>query len=114
DKFYGKLILELGNEVCSSVEQGTDAMEKLVEKLGNTEDKVKCKKLKKELEEASVDAVITAERARQANVKNDASGSVPVRGQDATPAIREFTFAGFMKCNPAVFRGVKGSVELQR
>nr|GEU63255.1 putative reverse transcriptase domain-containing protein [Tanacetum cinerariifolium] len=62
----------------------------------------------------SVDAVITAERARQANVKNDASGSVPVRGQDATPAIREFTFAGFMKCNPAVFRGVKGSVELQR
>nr|GFD16359.1 hypothetical protein [Tanacetum cinerariifolium] len=35
-----------------SVEQGTDAMEKLVEKLGNTEDKVECKKLKKELEEA--------------------------------------------------------------
>nr|GEZ82771.1 hypothetical protein [Tanacetum cinerariifolium] len=52
DKFYGKLILELGNEVHSSVEQGTAAMEKLVEKLGNTEDKVKCKKLKKELKEA--------------------------------------------------------------
>ncbi|GJZ61374.1 hypothetical protein Tco_0617511, partial [Tanacetum coccineum] len=34
DKFYGKLILELGNEVHSSVEQGTTAMEKLVEKLG--------------------------------------------------------------------------------
>ncbi|GKA24266.1 hypothetical protein Tco_0710299 [Tanacetum coccineum] len=34
------------------VEQGTAAMEKLVEKLGNTEDKVECKKLKKELEEA--------------------------------------------------------------
>nr|GEV04890.1 hypothetical protein [Tanacetum cinerariifolium] len=47
DKLYGKLILELGNEVRSSVEQGTDAMEKLVEKLGNTEDKVDCKKLKK-------------------------------------------------------------------
>ncbi|GJS11119.1 hypothetical protein Tco_0367915 [Tanacetum coccineum] len=52
DKLYGKLILELGNEVRSSVEQGTAAMEKLVEKLGNVEEKVECKKLKKELEEA--------------------------------------------------------------
>ncbi|GKC34713.1 hypothetical protein Tco_1047097 [Tanacetum coccineum] len=52
DEYYGKLILDLGNEVSSSVEQGTAAMEKLVEKLGNAEDKVECKKLKKELEEA--------------------------------------------------------------
>nr|GEZ15750.1 putative reverse transcriptase domain-containing protein [Tanacetum cinerariifolium] len=52
DKFYGKLILELGNEVCYSVGQRTTAMEKLVEKLGNTKDKVECKKLKKELKEA--------------------------------------------------------------
>ncbi|GKD45921.1 hypothetical protein Tco_1270566, partial [Tanacetum coccineum] len=51
DEYYGKLILELGNEVHSSVEQGTAAMEKLVERLGNAEDKVECKKLKKELEE---------------------------------------------------------------
>nr|GEY56541.1 reverse transcriptase domain-containing protein [Tanacetum cinerariifolium] len=48
DMFYGKLIWELGNEVCSSVEQGTAAMEKLVEKLGNTEDKIECNKLKKQ------------------------------------------------------------------
>nr|GEV78264.1 putative reverse transcriptase domain-containing protein [Tanacetum cinerariifolium] len=94
DKFYGELILELGNEVCSSVEQGTAAMENLVEKLGNTEDKVECKKLKKELEEAkfsntflrmqneqdSVDAAIAAKRARQANVMNDASRSGLARG----------------------------------
>nr|GFD44519.1 hypothetical protein [Tanacetum cinerariifolium] len=40
DKFYGKLILEFRNEVRSSVEQGTVAMERLVEKLRNTEDKV--------------------------------------------------------------------------
>nr|GEV91355.1 putative reverse transcriptase domain-containing protein [Tanacetum cinerariifolium] len=33
DEFYGKLILELGNEVRFSVEQGTTAVEKLVEKL---------------------------------------------------------------------------------
>nr|GEW08924.1 putative reverse transcriptase, RNA-dependent DNA polymerase [Tanacetum cinerariifolium] len=123
DKFYGKLILELGNEVRSSVDQGTAAMEKLVEKLGNTKEKVECKKLKKQerpnkainvliedekspmsesrgspldlimpLESAlmtqaairrmikdSVDAAIAAERARQANVRNDASGFGPAR-----------------------------------
>ncbi|GKD48905.1 hypothetical protein Tco_1277881 [Tanacetum coccineum] len=52
DEYYGKLILDLGNEVRSSVEQGTAAMEKVVEKLGNAKDKVECKRLKKELEEA--------------------------------------------------------------
>ncbi|GJT70318.1 hypothetical protein Tco_1029604, partial [Tanacetum coccineum] len=52
DEYYGKLILDLGNEVRSSAEQGTTAMEKLVEKLNNAEDKAKSKKLKKELEEA--------------------------------------------------------------
>nr|GEW42269.1 hypothetical protein [Tanacetum cinerariifolium] len=132
DKFYGKLILELGNEVRYSVEQGMTTMEKLVEKLGNTKDKVECNKLKKELEEArlfsvrcdrimplksapmtqaairrmikdSIDATIAAAQARQVNVRNDDSRSRPVRGQDAAPAIRECTFIGFMKCNPAVF-----------
>ncbi|GKA62658.1 hypothetical protein Tco_0762177 [Tanacetum coccineum] len=52
DEYYGKLILDLGNEVRFSVEQGTAAMERLVEKLGNAKDKVECKNLKKELEEA--------------------------------------------------------------
>ncbi|GJU85829.1 hypothetical protein Tco_1293375 [Tanacetum coccineum] len=52
DEYYGKLILDLGNEVRSSVEQGTATMERLVEKLGNTKDKAECKRLKKELEEA--------------------------------------------------------------
>ncbi|GJT44535.1 hypothetical protein Tco_0953250 [Tanacetum coccineum] len=41
DKLYGKLILDLGNEVRSSVEQGTAAMEKLVERLGDTEYKIR-------------------------------------------------------------------------
>nr|GEV48390.1 putative reverse transcriptase domain, ribonuclease H-like domain, aspartic peptidase domain protein [Tanacetum cinerariifolium] len=62
----------------------------------------------------SVNAAIAAERARLANVRNDASGSRPVRGQDATPAIRECTFAWFIKCNLAVFYGVEGVVELRR
>ncbi|GJW45990.1 hypothetical protein Tco_0077636 [Tanacetum coccineum] len=52
DEYYSKLILDLGNEVRSSVEQGMAAMEKLVEKLGNAEYKAESKKLKKELEEA--------------------------------------------------------------
>ncbi|GJU17754.1 hypothetical protein Tco_1145720 [Tanacetum coccineum] len=38
--------------IRSSVEQGTAAMEKLVEKLENVEEKAECKKLKRELEEA--------------------------------------------------------------
>nr|GFA99506.1 hypothetical protein [Tanacetum cinerariifolium] len=181
DKFYGKLILELGNEVCSSMEQGTTTMEKLVKKLGNTEDKVECKKLKKELEEARfsntflrmqnervekdlywtrvrahkfyqemirrgfvfkespneainvpiedekshmselresprdpyVDAAIATEQERKANVRNDASGSRLARSHDAAPIVHECTFAGFIKCNPAVFRGVEGAVELR-
>nr|GEU84482.1 hypothetical protein [Tanacetum cinerariifolium]GEW75071.1 hypothetical protein [Tanacetum cinerariifolium] len=54
DELYGKLILDLGNKVRSSIEQGTAVMEKLVEKLGNAEDKVECKKMMKELEEASI------------------------------------------------------------
>nr|GEV12727.1 hypothetical protein [Tanacetum cinerariifolium] len=52
DEFYGKLILDLGNEVHSSVVQGMTVMEKLVEKLRNAKDKVECKKLKNKLKEA--------------------------------------------------------------
>nr|GEV27766.1 reverse transcriptase domain-containing protein [Tanacetum cinerariifolium] len=130
--------------VSMSVEQGTDAMEKLVEKLGNAEGKVECKKLKKELEEArgfmfeerpneaiyvsikdeeptirrmikeNVDAAIAAERARHANVGNDARGSGPVRGQDSAHTAREYAFAEFMKCNPTAFYGTEGAVELLR
>ncbi|GKB96878.1 hypothetical protein Tco_0983015, partial [Tanacetum coccineum] len=44
-------VYEVGNEVRSSVNQGTATIEKLVEKLGNTKEKAECKKLKKELEE---------------------------------------------------------------
>ncbi|GJS79403.1 hypothetical protein Tco_0729284 [Tanacetum coccineum] len=135
DEYYGKLIFDLGNKVRSSVDQGTATMEKLVEKLGNAEDKAECKKLKKELEEArimppksvhmtqaaihrmikeNVDADIAAELARHANVRNDARGSRPVKGQDATPTARECTFAGFMKCNPIAFLGTEGAIELLR
>ncbi|GJR99234.1 putative reverse transcriptase domain-containing protein [Tanacetum coccineum] len=52
DKYYGKLIADLDNEVRSSVEEGAAAMENLVRKLGNPEERNECKKLKKELEES--------------------------------------------------------------
>ncbi|GJY39896.1 retrovirus-related pol polyprotein from transposon TNT 1-94 [Tanacetum coccineum] len=45
-------LFDLGNEVRSSTEEGMVAMKNLVRKLGNAEEKAKCKKLKKELEEA--------------------------------------------------------------
>ncbi|GKA32547.1 putative reverse transcriptase domain-containing protein [Tanacetum coccineum] len=62
----------------------------------------------------SVDAAIAAERVRHANTGNEARGSGPVRGQDAAPIVHECTFAGFMKCNPTVFRGIEGAVKLRR
>ncbi|GJX46480.1 hypothetical protein Tco_0271670 [Tanacetum coccineum] len=135
----------------SSVEQGTAAMEKLVEKLKNVKEKDEWKKLKKELKEARLcntflrmqneqverdlyepksielmkfyqdifvgDMCLKKDRMKllmQVNVRNDASGSGPVRGRDTVPAIRECTFAGFMKCNPAAFHGVEGAAELRR
>ncbi|GJT21501.1 putative reverse transcriptase domain-containing protein [Tanacetum coccineum] len=62
----------------------------------------------------NVDAVIAAERARHANVRNNVRGSGPARGQDAAPTTRMCTFAGFMKCNPIAFCGTEGAVELRR
>ncbi|GJZ08950.1 hypothetical protein Tco_0543233 [Tanacetum coccineum] len=93
DEYYGKLILDLGNVVRSSVEEGTAAMENLVRKLGNAKERNECEKLKKELEEGrimppksapltqdavrrmikeSVDVAIAAERARHMNARNNA------------------------------------------
>ncbi|GKG34909.1 hypothetical protein Tco_0437605, partial [Tanacetum coccineum] len=43
-----------------------------------------------------------------------AIGSGLVRDQDIGPDVRECTFARFMKCNPTVFCGVEGAVELRR
>ncbi|GJU35453.1 hypothetical protein Tco_1183807 [Tanacetum coccineum] len=56
-----------------------------------------------------VNEALTTDRARRANVSG-AGGS----GQGGTPAARECTFARFMKCNPIVFYGVEGAVELRR
>nr|GEX54200.1 hypothetical protein [Tanacetum cinerariifolium] len=62
----------------------------------------------------SVDVAIVAEQARHANVGNDARGFGSIRGQDSTPAVREYTFARFMKCNHTVFHGIGGALDLRR
>ncbi|GKF35577.1 hypothetical protein Tco_0112335 [Tanacetum coccineum] len=53
----------------------------------------------------SVDADIAVVQERHLNAGNDARGSGPVRGQDSAPIVREYTFTGFMKCNPTIFYG---------
>ncbi|GJW20220.1 hypothetical protein Tco_0030842 [Tanacetum coccineum] len=86
DEYYGKLILDLGNEMRSSVEQGTTTMEKLVEKFGNAEDKAESKKLKKELGEAryySVRGFVFEERPNEAinvPIEDEKSPSSEPRG----------------------------------
>nr|GEV07785.1 putative reverse transcriptase domain-containing protein [Tanacetum cinerariifolium] len=135
---------------------GTAAMEKLVEKLGNVEDKVECKNLKKKLKEARFSntflrmqnerverdlywtrvralkfyqemirrGFVFEERPNEAinvPIKDEKSPSFETRrsphnayGHDVTPAAHEYTFTGFMKCNPTTFRGTEGAVELLR
>ncbi|GKE89417.1 hypothetical protein Tco_1566892, partial [Tanacetum coccineum] len=45
---------------------------------------------------------------------NDARGSGPARSQDAASAVRECTFARFMKCNSTAFHGNEGVVDILR
>ncbi|GJT55918.1 hypothetical protein Tco_0990972 [Tanacetum coccineum] len=69
DKHYGKLILDLGNEVRSSMEEGATALENLVRKFGNAEERAECKKLKKELEDARLNNTLL--RMQKERVKRD-------------------------------------------
>nr|GEW87945.1 hypothetical protein [Tanacetum cinerariifolium]GEW87947.1 hypothetical protein [Tanacetum cinerariifolium] len=64
-----KRILDLRNKVRSSVEEGTTAMENLVKKLSNAEEKAECKKLKKELEEVRSSNILL--RMQNEQVKRD-------------------------------------------
>ncbi|GJT77487.1 putative reverse transcriptase domain-containing protein [Tanacetum coccineum] len=61
-----------------------------------------------------VNAVVEAERARQVNAGGQGSNANEAGGQGRAPAVRECTFSGFMKCNPTVFHGHEGAVELSR
>nr|GEW89182.1 hypothetical protein [Tanacetum cinerariifolium] len=67
--YHGKLILDLDNEVRSSVEEGMAVIENLVRKLSNAEEIAECRKLKKELEEARYSNTLL--RMRYERVKRD-------------------------------------------
>ncbi|GKF59430.1 hypothetical protein Tco_0176216 [Tanacetum coccineum] len=51
DKYYAMLIADLGNEVRCSVGEREVVLEDIIKDFGNAEERVECKKLKKELEE---------------------------------------------------------------
>ncbi|GJU32195.1 putative reverse transcriptase domain-containing protein [Tanacetum coccineum] len=61
-----------------------------------------------------VNAAVEAERARHANARGQRNNANEAGGQGGAPAARECTFSGFMKCNPTVFHGHEGAVELSR
>ncbi|GJQ98076.1 putative reverse transcriptase domain-containing protein [Tanacetum coccineum] len=61
-----------------------------------------------------VNAAVEAERARQVNARGQGGNANKAGGQGGAPAVREYTFSGFMKCNPTVFHGHEGVVELSR
>ncbi|GJV62987.1 hypothetical protein Tco_1473815 [Tanacetum coccineum] len=72
---------DLGNEVRSCMEEGAAAMENLVRKLGDAEERIECKKLKKELEDAR--GVVFEERSNEAidvPVEDEKSPSSKPRG----------------------------------
>ncbi|GJS43329.1 putative reverse transcriptase domain-containing protein [Tanacetum coccineum] len=61
-----------------------------------------------------VNAAVEAERERQVNARGQGGNANEAGGQGGAPAARECTFLGFMKCNPTVFHGHEGAVELSR
>ncbi|GJT19845.1 putative reverse transcriptase domain-containing protein [Tanacetum coccineum] len=61
-----------------------------------------------------VNAAVEAERERQVNTRGQGGNANEAGGQGGAPAVRECTFSGFMKCNPTVFHGHEGAVELSR
>ncbi|GJX38738.1 putative reverse transcriptase domain-containing protein [Tanacetum coccineum] len=61
-----------------------------------------------------VNAAVEAERERQTNARGQRNNANEAGGQGGAPAARECTFSGFMKCNPMVFHGHEGLIELSR
>ncbi|GJW38721.1 hypothetical protein Tco_0064566 [Tanacetum coccineum] len=47
-------------------------------------------------------------------IKDSVDAAIAAEGRDTALAVRECTFAGFMKCNPVAFYGIEGAVELRK
>nr|GEX92836.1 zinc finger, CCHC-type [Tanacetum cinerariifolium] len=81
EKYYGKLIADLGNEVRCSMGEREAVLENIIKEFGNAEERAECKKMEKELEEAR--GVVFKERpnkAINAPVKDEESPSFKPRG----------------------------------
>ncbi|GKB19882.1 reverse transcriptase domain-containing protein [Tanacetum coccineum] len=61
-----------------------------------------------------VAAVIVEDRATRGNAGGADRSGENVGGQGGAPPIHECSFTGFMKCNPTIFHGNEGAVELCR
>ncbi|GJZ69696.1 putative reverse transcriptase domain-containing protein [Tanacetum coccineum] len=59
-----------------------------------------------------VNAALEDRAGERSNARGQ--GNNEAGGQGGAPAARECTFSGFMKCNPTVFHGHEGAVELSR
>ncbi|GJR23443.1 putative reverse transcriptase domain-containing protein [Tanacetum coccineum] len=97
-------LVEKKGKAKDNVGEREAVLEDIIREFGNAEERVECKKLK---------------RARRNKVKQHTSSRVNANGaggsgQGGAPAASECTFAGFMKCNPTVFHGTEGAVELRR
>nr|GEV79140.1 hypothetical protein [Tanacetum cinerariifolium] len=126
DKYYGKLIADLGNEVRCSVGERDAVLEDLIKEFGNAEERVECKKLTKELEEARVQAhefyqemirmgVVFEERPNEAinvPVKDEESPSSEPQG--SLPAIEQMITLRINDALTADRASTEGAVELRR
>nr|GEX03704.1 hypothetical protein [Tanacetum cinerariifolium] len=59
-----------------------------------------------------VNAALEVERAGRVNEGGEGSNANETGGQDRAPPVRECTFLSFMKCNPTLFHGKEGAIEL--
>ncbi|GKE96461.1 hypothetical protein Tco_1581316 [Tanacetum coccineum] len=129
DKYYGKMILDLGNEVRSSMEERTGAMENLVRKLVERDlywTRVRAHEFYREMIRRGFVFEERLDEAIDVLVEDEESPSSEPRGSFLRRMIKESVDAGiaaerarqvnvgFMKCNPTVFCGTEGSVNLRR
>ncbi|GJY75830.1 hypothetical protein Tco_0480946 [Tanacetum coccineum] len=106
DETIPNSVNEVGNEVRCSVGEREVVLEDIIKDFGNAEERVECKKLKKELEEErSSNTLLHMQKER---IERDLYWT---RVQ-AHEFYREMIW--FMKCNPTVFYGIERVVELQR
>ncbi|GKB70404.1 hypothetical protein Tco_0931816 [Tanacetum coccineum] len=141
DKYYGKLIADLGNEVRCSVGERDTVLEDIIKDFGNAKERVECKKLKKDLEDARSSNTLLSMQKEQVErdlywtrvqthefyqemirrgfmleERANEAIDVPVKDEESPSSKLRGSprDSYFMKCNLSVFHGTEWAVELQR